>query len=177
MKPMLAALAFAAALVTSTAHARVVDAKPNGFTIENVVTVPVSPREAWKALVKDVDEWWPKKHSWWGGKFEIDPIAGGCFCELAGDREAMHLIVSFVDPHQTLRMLGGLGPLQGLGLSGALEWRFKAVEGGTQITLAYVAGGYTTADLVKFAPIVDKVQGIQLGSLEAFITKREPPKE
>lgn len=177
MKRIVCIAALAAALLAPAAQARVLDAKANGFTLENVVTVPVSPEVAWKALVKDVDQWWPKKHSWWTGKFRIETEANGCFCETAGDRQALHMVVSFVDPGQTLRMLGGLGPLQGLGLSGALEWRLKSVEGGTQITLAYVVGGYTTADLLKFAPIVDQVQGIQLGSLDAFINKREPPKE
>ena len=83
------------------------------------------------------------------------------------------MTVSFADPGHLLRMLGGLGPLQGMGLSGVMEWRLQPIEGGTRITLHYVAGGYTTEDLVKFAPIVDQVQGIQLGGLGDYLSKHK----
>ena len=161
-------------LLTLPAQARVLDSSPQGFTVQNVVTVPNTPAESWRALVEDVDRWWPKDHSWWGaeGRFSIEPRAGGCFCERAGAREALHMSVSFVDPGQLLRLTGGLGPLQGMGLNGAMEFRLKPVEGGTEITLHYVAGGYTTQDLVKFAPIVDQVQGIQLGGLRDWLKAR-----
>jgi uncharacterized protein YndB with AHSA1/START domain len=159
------------ALLPFGAQARIVDSKPSGFTTENTITVPVDVTRAWEAVVEDVDDWWPKEHSWFGkeGRFRIEPRAGGCFCEKSGKREALHMTVSFVDPGSLLRLLGGLGPLQGLGLHGAMEFRFEAVEGGTKVTLHYVAGGYTTQDLVKFAPIVDQVQGLQLGGLEKYL--------
>ena len=62
-------------------------------------------------------------------------------------------------------MLGGLGPFQGMGLHGALDWRLEAVEGGTRITLRYQVGGFTPEDLPKIAPFVDGVQAQQLGGL------------
>ncbi len=173
LRPLLLFLA----LVPVCAEARVVDARANGFTVDNSVVVPVDAATAWKALVKNVDEWWPKSHSWFGkeGRFRIEPRAGGCFCETSGKREALHMTVSFVDPERLLRMLGGLGPLQGMGLTGALEWRLEPAEGDTRITLHYVAGGYTTEDLVKFAAIVDQVQAIQLGGLEHFLVPASKP--
>lgn len=163
-----------AALIPATAGAKVLDSSAAGFTVENSIVAPVDAATAWKALIEDVDLWWPKDHSWFGkdGKFVIEPKAGGCFCEIAGPRQSQHMLVSFTDPGNVLRMTGGLGPLQGMGLSGALEWRFAAAkEGGTRITLHYVAGGYTTEDLVKFAGIVDYVQGLQLGGLAAHLSK------
>jgi uncharacterized protein YndB with AHSA1/START domain len=158
------------------AAAEVLDSSAAGFTVRNVVTVPVDPARAWRALVEDVDRWWPKDHSWFGanGRFSIDARAAGCFCEVAGERQALHMQVSHVEPGVLLRMLGGLGPLQGMGLTGALDWRLEPVEGGTRITLRYVAGGYTTEDLVAFAPIVDKVQGMQLGGLAAWLGAASP---
>jgi uncharacterized protein YndB with AHSA1/START domain len=154
------------------AQAEIKDATASGFTLENKRVVPVAPDAAFKALVEEVDQWWPKGHSWWGkdAKFSIDARAGGCFCERGGAREAMHLLVTFVDPPNTLRMTGGLGPLQGMGLHGALEFRLKPQDGGgTEITMWYRAGGYTPDDLSKFAPVVDKVQGLQLGGLASFL--------
>src|SRR5687767_8081846 len=131
-------LLFAAAAVASPlAQPEVKDATASGFTVENIRVVPAAPEAAFKALVDDVDRWWPKDHSWWGkdAKFSIDAKAGGCFCERGGAREALHMLVTFVDPPNTLRLTGGLGPLQGMGLHGALEFRLKPQDGGgTQIT-------------------------------------------
>jgi uncharacterized protein YndB with AHSA1/START domain len=172
MKNALLALAVLAA---SPAHAAVLDSSASGFTVENIVVVPVKPEVAWDGLVNHVDAWWPKSHSWWGkdGTFTIDPRAGGCFCETAGARSALHMTVGFVDAPGKLRLLGGLGPLQGMGLSGAMDFTLTPADGGgTKITLRYVAGGYTTTDLVKFSAIVDKVQGIQLGGLAAFLQQK-----
>ena len=161
-------------LLSASVRAEVKDAKPNGFTIENSQVVSVDAKTAWDALVNHVGEWWPKDHTWWGdaSKLSIQPRAGGCFCEIDGPKQAWHMTVTFVDPEQTLRMTGGLGPLQGMGLDGALEWRLAKAEGGTRITLWYRAGGYTPEDLTKFVPVVDQVQGMQLGGLADYLRAR-----
>jgi hypothetical protein len=158
------------------AHAEVKDASASGFTVENSTVVPVDAAAAWHALIGRVDSWWPKEHSWWGAasKLSIDARAGGCFCEMAGNRQAQHMRVVFVDPPKMLRMIGGLGPLQGMGLSGVLEWRMAAVDGGTRITLWYRAGGYTPDDLGKFAHVVDSVQALQLGGLANYLRSQAP---
>ena len=158
------------------AHAEVKDQAPNGFTLENSQWVPVDPGTAWKAFVHDVGKWWPADHSWWGdaSKLSISEKAGGCFCEINGAQQAWHMTVTFVDPGKLMRMTGGLGPLQGMGLDGALEWRFVEEKGGTRITLWYRAGGYTPDDLGKFVPVIDKVQGLQLGGLADYLRKQHP---
>lgn len=160
---------------TTAARGEVLDAAPGGFTVQNSEVVPVDAATAWRALVDDVGLWWPADHTWWGdaGKLSIDPRAGGCFCELDGARQARHLDIAFVDPERLLRMTGGLGPLQGLGLHGALEWRLAPAEGGgTRITLHYRVGGYTPDDLSTFAPVVDRVQREQLGGLASHLAAR-----
>ncbi|MGO1071693.1 SRPBCC family protein [Lysobacter sp. CA199] len=169
-------VALGLALAAGAAGAAIKDVAPNGFTIENEQVMPVDPATAWKALVEDVDRWWPKDHSWWGAASElsIDPRAGGCFCEIGDDgkQQALHMTVSFVDPGKTLRLLGGLGPLQGMGVTGAMEFRLSpAKDGGTRIVLHYRAGGYTPDDLSKFVPAIDKVQGLQLGGLADYLRK------
>jgi uncharacterized protein YndB with AHSA1/START domain len=156
------------------ALAAIKDASPSGFTAENSVVVMTDPASAWQALVGGVDAWWPKDHSWWGaaGTFSIDARAGGCFCEKSGERQAQHLQVVFVDPGKLLRLTGGLGPLQAMGLYGVLEWRLVPVDGGTRITYWYRAGGYTPDDLRALAGVVDQVQAQQLGGLARYIAER-----
>jgi uncharacterized protein YndB with AHSA1/START domain len=175
LRPCLA-LVLACAASTSEVRAAVVDAAPSGFTVENSETVPVSVDVAWQALVDDVGRWWPADHTWWGdaAKLSIDARAGGCFCEIDGARQAWHMSVRFVDPGKLLRMTGGLGPLQGLGLHGALEWRLESVDDGTRITLHYRVGGYSPDDLSKFAPVVDRVQAQQLGGLATHLRENRP---
>lgn len=166
---------FAAAPVSSPAEVR--DATASGFTLENAQIVPVDARTAWRALVDDVGRWWPADHTWWGdaSKLSIQPVANGCFCEIDGARQAAHMRVVFVDPDRLLRMSGGLGPLQGMGLDGVLEFRLEPEEGGTRISMFYRAGGYTPDDLARFAPVVDKVQALQLGGLADFLRAQATP--
>lgn len=154
------------------AHAEVIEATASGFTLENTIQVSADAESAWRALVDDVGRWWPRDHTWWGEEsmLAIDARAGGCFCERNGPQQAQHMLVTFTDPGKLLRMTGGLGPLQGMGLHGALEFRFAPAEdGGTKITLFYRAGGYTPDNLAELAPIVDQVQAQQLGALGAFL--------
>jgi uncharacterized protein YndB with AHSA1/START domain len=160
-------------LCAPLAQAEVKDSAAAGFTVENAREVPVDAAIAWKALVEDVDRWWPKDHSWWGTEsvLRIEPNAGGCFCERAtdGKRAALHMTVTYVEPGKLLRMTGGLGPLQGMGLHGALEWRFSESGGKTKIVMWYRAGGYTPDDVGKLAPVVDRVQAQQLGALADYL--------
>lgn len=172
----------AATLLLSTAalplSAAVIDSTPGGFTIENSIVVPVDAHTAWNALVNDIGQWWPSDHTWSGQarNLTIDARAGGCFCEISSTRQALHMLVTYVEPEKLLRMTGGLGPLQGMGLSGALEWRYSAAEGGgTRITMHYRAGGYTPDDLSKLAPVVDQVMAQQLGGLGAFLKRASKP--
>ncbi|ALO45474.1 hypothetical protein [Pseudohongiella spirulinae] len=143
-----------------------------GFAVENKVQIQQSVDVVWQALVNDVDAWWPKDHSWWAGTFSIDPHAGGCFCERSGERSVQHMAISMVDPGKLLRMTGGLGPLQGLGLSGALDWQIVPDEADpqlTEVTLTYRVNGYTPGGFGQLAPVVDQVQGLQLGGLKSYL--------
>ncbi|MGN6222507.1 SRPBCC family protein [Pseudoxanthomonas sp.] len=166
----LLATALLACGLAPPAPAAVKDQAANGFTLENSQWVPVKPDAAWNGLLA-MGHWWPKDHTWWGdaSRLSLEPRAGGCFCEIDGARQARHMTVVFAEPGKLLRLAGGLGPLQGMGLSGAMEWRLAEENGGTRITLWYRAGGYTPDDLRTLAPVVDRVQGQQLGGLVEYL--------
>jgi hypothetical protein len=170
-----------ACCVAGPATAKVVDSSSSGFSLENHVEVATDADTTWKALVEDVGRWWPRDHTWWGEKsvLEIEPRAGGCFCERHEGNEALHMLVTFVQPGELLRMTGGLGPLQGMGLHGVLEFRLAEAQtgtgiGGTRVTMFYRAGGYTPDDLSALAPVVDAVQALQLGGLASYL-RGSPP--
>lgn len=165
-------LAWLYAFIPHHAQADVLDSGKLGFTVENSALVPVSPDQAWSALVNDIGLWWPADHTWFGDSknLSIDARAGGCFCELDGPRQAKHLEVAHVAPGKLLRMLGALGPLQGMGLYGVLDWTFDAINSKqTRITLRHRVSGYVTEDLPAFAPIVDRVQAQQLNGLAQYL--------
>lgn len=171
MRPRLCTLLLLAAAFALPAQAEVKDAASSGFTVENSVLVAATPARVWQAMTADIDHWWPKDHSWWGqaATLSIDARAGGCFCEHAGGQQAQHLQIVFVDPERTLRMTGGLGPMQGMGLHGVAEWTLQAEGRSTRVTWRYRAGGYSPDDLSALAPVVDKVQAQQLDGLARWL--------
>lgn len=171
MRYVAVGIALMASGLIGPAQAAVKDATPAGFTVENQVLIQALPAQVWQAMTAQIDRWWPKDHTWWGtaSTLTIDPRAGGCFCEIAGKQQAQHLQVVFVDPEKTLRMSGGLGPMQGMGLHGVAEWTLKAEGTATRVSWRYRAGGYTPDDLSKFAPIVDTVQAQQLAGLANWL--------
>lgn len=165
-------LCTALTLTLPCAKAEVKSSSPTGFALEQRIDVDVDAAHAWQALVHEVDAWWPRDHTWWGAesRLSIEPRAGGCFCEHAGTRSAEHLRVVFVDSPRSLRLLGGLGPLQGMGLHGVLEFRLSPNDdGGTAVQMNYTVGGYSATDLSGLAPVVDRVQAQQLGSLRSHL--------
>jgi uncharacterized protein YndB with AHSA1/START domain len=176
MEKMIRSGCFSLILIASwavnCAKAEVLYTADAGFAVQNKVQIRRSADEIWQALINDVDAWWPKDHSWWAGTFSIDPQAGGCFCERSGERSVQHMSIAMVDPGQLLRMTGGLGPLQGLGLSGALEWQIVPDEANpqlTEVTLTYRVNGYMPGGFGQLAPVVDQVQGLQLGGLKSYL--------
>ena len=125
-------------------------------------------------MADDGYEWWVKGHTWYGdaNNLVLDAKAGGCFCEISGDNQVMHMLVTFVKPGEEVKMVGGLGPLQMMGIHGSMSWRFEAMDGGTRITQTYNVTGYAPGGLSDLADIVDAVQ---TGQLNALIAKLSAP--
>ncbi|MEM7360633.1 MAG: SRPBCC domain-containing protein [Pseudomonadota bacterium] len=160
-------LILSAMVVSGTVHSEVLDKSAGGFVIEIKGEVEQSVEESYQQFLR-VSEWWDGDHSWFGSanNFYIEPRVGGCFCEIEGDKQAHHMMVSFIEPNKEVRMLGGLGPLQMMGVNGAMSWQFdEAGDGLTLITHRYTVTGYHKDGLDKLAPIVDQVQSGQVQRL------------
>ena len=158
-------------LSVSNVYGEVLFTAETGFIVKNKVIVKSDKEETWKVFSQQVDQWWPSDHTWWGenSTLTIDTFAGGCFCEKYGSKSAEHMRVIFVEPNTLLRMSGGLGPLQGMGMFGALDWTFTNNSQGTEVTMTYKVNGINPDGFKKLAVIVDKVQYIQLSGLANLI--------
>lgn len=149
------------------ANAEVIHQSPQGFTITIEKTVNVSAEKAYQQFLK-VDQWWNSEHTWFGDakNLYIEPKVNGCFCEVDGDKQALHMTVSYINPNKEVRMIGGLGPLQMMGIHGGMSWQFIELSPNkTQIKHQYQVVGVIQGGLDKLAPIVDKVQTIQVTGL------------
>ena len=158
-------LAFAALLAGTPASAEVATSSDNGFVSHNEVLVAASPEVAWEALVRP-GGWWNSEHTYSGdaANMRIEPKPGGCFCEVvpASNGEIEHMRVIYVVPGSTLRLSGGLGPLQSEAVTGVLTITLKPEGEMTRISWDYVVGGYMRMPMSQMAPIVDQVVREQL---------------
>ena len=171
-----AGLALILGLLAAPAAAEVVDAQANGFQVRETATVAASPDRVWAALV-DLGGWWNPAHTYSGdaANLSLEPKARGCWCErLANGGSVQHMTVIYVAPGEALRAHGGLGPLQGQGLDGALTFAIKPEGAGSAVSLTYVVGGYMPGGAAQMAAPVDEVLGEQLARLKAYAEIGKP---
>ena len=163
------ALGSVLALAPVPAFAEVAASSDSGFVSHNEVLVRTSPAQAWATMVRPA-EWWNGAHSYSGdaANMTIAASAGGCFCEAIPARDGApagqieHMRVIYVAPGSTLRLSGGLGPLQSEPVTGVLTMTLEPDGEMTRISWDYVVGGYMRMPMAELAPLVDQVVGEQL---------------
>ena len=151
----------------TAARAEVKSSSGGGFEVEHRRVVNAAPATIFSALGQP-SLWWNKAHTYSGdsANLTLGLKAGQCFCERLPDGGSVeHMRVVYARPGQTLRLQGGLGPLQMEAAIGTLTFALEPVAGGTQITQSYVIGGYVRGGADKFAQAVDRVLGEQLDGL------------
>jgi hypothetical protein len=152
-------------------HAAVTSSGAGGFSVREEVQFAGNSAAAWKHLV-DVGSWWSPSHTYSGNSanLSLSLQPGGCWCEKLDQQGfARHMDVVLVIPMKTLRLTGGLGPLQGLGATGALTFTLReASPGATTVTAEYSAIGYSAQGFGSLAPVVD---GVLAEQLKRFATK------
>ncbi len=160
-------------LAPVAASAEVVEKGAGGFTIQTTFSVPGTPEAAY-ATVVNVKEWWDKSHTYSGDarNLTLTAAAGGCFCEALPGGGVQHGTVALAWPGQMLRIITALGPLQGLGVTGAMTWQFEPTPEGTRIIFAYVVGGHSATGLDTLAGPVDGVLMQQMRLLKAYAERK-----
>lgn len=80
----------------------------------------------------------------------------------------------FADTGRMLRLKGGLGPLQSMGVAGAMSFTLSEADGGTRLDYRYVVGGHHEGGLDMLAEPVDRVQLGQLQRLKRYLETGNP---
>lgn len=176
MRFALFALLFAA--LAGPARAEVAAASPSAFLIEAETEIDASPAEVWRALTR-IERWWGDAHTYSGEarRLRLEPRAGGCWCERWDGNSVEHARVVTameVEGVRTLRVVGGLGPLQEMGVSGVLTFTITPLASGANLTMRYRVAGDAGLSLDRVAPIVDSVLMEQFGRLNRYSASGSP---
>lgn len=166
-----------AVCLPGTAGAEVTAKAPTGFTVVHELRLEATPERAYRALTDEVAAWWDPAHSYTrdAGNFTMDARAGGCFCErLSNGGSVEHMRVVFAAPGERLRLIGGLGPLQGIGASGPMDFELAPNGDATRLTLRYTVSGFAPDGLEAMAEPVDGVLRGQLARLAAYLRTGDP---
>jgi len=153
------------------AAAEVIGVASNGFEVRQTVHVAAAPDKAYAALLLPA-RWWSSDHTFSrnAANLNLDARAGGCWCETLPDGgSAEHLRVVYAAPGKVLRLRGALGPLQGMGVDGAMTWSLKGSANGTDISVSYAVGGFTKDGFEELSKAVDHVLSEQIERLKKFI--------
>lgn len=161
-------------MVAAPASAEVVSADASGFAVRTALTIAAPPDKVYAALLTP-GRWWASAHSWSGdaANMRLEPVVGGCFCEKLPNSggESAHMRVIAIDPNHLLRLSGGLGPFQAMGVAGTLSWELKPDAGGTALVQTYAVGGHIPGGGAALAPVVDGVMAGQAARLKALVEK------
>src|ERR1700693_1596771 len=123
-------------MVLSPAFADVADSGTGGFTVKVVTNIKAPPAEVYRRLVRNGGEGWNSTHTFShdAHNLSIEDRAMGCFCEkLANGGSIRHMEVVYANPGTALRLIGAIGPLQGLAVTGAMTFDLSAADGGTKL--------------------------------------------
>lgn len=166
----------AALLAIGAARAEVVAVAESGFEVKHETRVEKPQVEVYAALV-EVGRWWDSDHSWSGdaANMTLTPRPGDCWCEAMPKGGAVrHLEVVAVEPGDSLRFYGGLGPLQFTGAAGHMTWKLEKMGDGTLVTWTYSVGGYAKDGFKTWAPAVDGVLGAALQRFKNYAETGKP---
>jgi hypothetical protein len=169
-KQMVSACAAVVALLAGTpAVAEVKASAPDGMRLEFKGEVALTRDAAWRRLVA-LGAWWNGSHSYSGdaANMKIDPVAGGCWCEVWAGGSVEHGRVILAQPGETLRFSAALGPLQDLGVHAVMTFSFAEGKTAdtTAVTMTLNAVGSSLSGLDKMAAPVD---GVMKEQFDRFI--------
>jgi uncharacterized protein YndB with AHSA1/START domain len=157
-----------AATLPLAAGAEVKFAAADGFLIEQRFPIAAPAARVWESL-QHPERWWLADHTWSGKRenLSLEASAGGCFCERWDGNSVEHGRVVMAIPGKLLRLDAALGPLQEMAISGVITIALEEAAGATVMIVTYRVSGDAAHKLDELAPIVDQVNALQFGGVEA----------
>jgi hypothetical protein len=165
------------ALAPTWAAAEVVDSSPNGFTLKLAISIQAPPAGVYQSLIHHVGDWWSSAHTFSGDahNLSIEERPMGCFCEkLPAGGSVRHMEVIYLAPGKALGLIGGLGPMQAMAVTGSMRFQISPAEGGSVLEVTYAVGGYLKAGLDALAKPVDGVLLEQITRLKNYTERGDP---
>ncbi|MDP3736624.1 MAG: hypothetical protein Q8R02_04495 [Hyphomonadaceae bacterium] len=160
--------AVALAAMAAPAFAEVKAAAADGLVFQFKGQMAMPRDAAWTRLLA-IGSWWSSAHTYSGdaANMSIDPVAGGCWCEMWSDGEVEHGRVISMMRNDVLRFQTALGPLQDTGVSAVMTFTLAEgpAAGTTSVTMDYNVVGSSLTNLTPLASPVDGVLQEQFNRL------------
>jgi uncharacterized protein YndB with AHSA1/START domain len=159
------------------AAADVLDSSATGFTVKSTIPIQASPDAVYRALIRDIGQWWDPEHTYSGDahNLSIEEKPMGCFCEkLPNQGGVRHMEVVRFAPGRILVLSGALGPLQSMAAAGSMTIQISAAGTGAKLEATYAVTGYSPAGLNALAPTVDTVLNQQFTRLKNYLEHGDP---
>lgn len=150
------------------ARADVRDAQDAGFQLVISRDCPGSVGQAEAIFLQKLSQWWLADHTYSGdsGRLRFD-LKQRCLLEsLENDGFVRHMEIKQYHPGRKLVMTGGMGPLQEMGIQGAMSIVWVPSDEGCRVELRYNVSGYTPGGLKQLASVVDTVLSQQMDSYQ-----------
>ncbi len=149
----------------------ITDSSANHFSITIKTTIHSPVTKAYKSFIQ-IGNWWDSSHTYSGNSHNlyIEEKANGCFGEkLENGGSVTHMTISYIQPENTIRMIGGLGPLQEWAIYGSMTISFNKKDSNTEIILTYNVSGYHPKGVQSWAVPVNAVLTMQMMRLKNYI--------
>ncbi len=151
--------------LATPAPAEIVRASDTSFATQHRLMIAAPPAKVWQTLIQPA-RWWDGAHTYSGNaaNLSLEARPGGCWCEKTASGGVEHMRIVYLAANDTLRLTGGLGPLQAMPVTTVLTVMLKPAGTGTELTASYAVAG---PGLGGIAAPVDGVLGGQWTRLKA----------
>jgi uncharacterized protein YndB with AHSA1/START domain len=159
-----------------TAQAQVAAVGENGFQIRAAREIEKPAGEVFATFEKEIGQWWSSSHSWSGDASNVrfDLKQGALIEKLPDGGFCRHLEIVYYEPGRAMRLSGGLGPLQGLGLHGVMSLTVSEAGEKSRVELSYNVSGFLPGGFEQLAPAVDGVLNEQLDRFTRYCQTGTP---
>ena len=166
------AASLAAAWLALPGWAAVLESDAGGFVSAHEVEIAAPRARVFEALVAEVGVWWDPAHTYTGDASNMTFSEFPALWERFSDEGFVrHMAIDMVRPPATLRLSGGLGPLQPLAVTGSMTFELEDAGKGTKLAYRYLVNGRGLQD--RAGP-VDRVMVGQLERLRRYVETGTP---